>query len=284
MNDTWRERIDKIRFAVTQPFLRGRGIEIGPGVYPQSIPEGVYRECFDVRTRSELALHFGVPETSCPEVYPLSAFSSRFPQGADFVIAHNVLEHFPDPIGALIQWNRMVKEDGYVIISLPDSRSCQEDRDRVRPTFEHMLMDYLFERDGRTFESREHVYSFMFGWNDSGNYRGIDKTTLAFFAHQQANAEYNDLHWHAFDRDLGMKVILGAAMFDRRGIKLDMIASPDDAGIRRTEGDIIYVYRVLRANSETLPWNSVEFLAEVEHIKNKLGAALARLETGLKPE
>ncbi|MFZ1626643.1 MAG: class I SAM-dependent methyltransferase [Candidatus Moraniibacteriota bacterium] len=37
----------------------------------------------------------------------------------DFVVSSHVLEHFPDPIAALLEWYRIVRPDGYVYLIVP---------------------------------------------------------------------------------------------------------------------------------------------------------------------
>lgn len=269
--------VDEIRFRVSRPFLKGRGMEIGGGIFPQPIADGVERLCFDLRTRAELAELFQVSEHQVPGVGPLGNIRKEFPQGADFLIAHNVLEHSPNPIGTLVEWHRLVRSGGHMVISLPDLRYC-DDKERVVATLDHLLMDYLLDRGEKTFESREHVYSFMFGWNDSGFHRGMSKQQLVASAHMNANADANDLHWHAFTRDLGLKVILAAAMFDRKSVGIHLIATPDEASDRRTEGDLIYVYRLMeKQDGSPLPPDYAEFIDEVAESERRYAVALARL-------
>ncbi|MEX5213165.1 MAG: class I SAM-dependent methyltransferase [Nitrospiraceae bacterium] len=269
--------LDEIRLRVSRPFLQGRGLEIGPGVFPQPVPSGVERLCFDLRTRAELAELFQVSEDKVPMVVPLDHIRKEFPQGADFLIAHQVLEHAPNPIGTLVEWHRLVRTGGHMVISLPDLRYC-DDKERVVATLEHLLMDYLLDRGERAFESREHVYSFMFGWNDSGFHRGINKQQLVASAHMNANADTNDLHWHAFNRNLGLKVILAAAMFDRKSVEIHAIATPDEPGDRRTQGDLIYVYRLMEEkDGSASPSDYAEFIDEVATIERRYTGALARL-------
>ncbi len=55
----------------------------------------------------------------------------------DFVINSHVLEHFPDPIKALKEWYRVVKEGGYIFITVPH-KERMFDRNRPRTTFEEL--------------------------------------------------------------------------------------------------------------------------------------------------
>lgn len=51
----------------------------------------------------------------------------------DFVISSHVLEHFTDPIAALLEWYRVVRPDGYVYLIVPHMERTF-DRDRERTT------------------------------------------------------------------------------------------------------------------------------------------------------
>ncbi|HAV11419.1 MAG TPA: hypothetical protein DCX32_02645 [Candidatus Moranbacteria bacterium] len=56
----------------------------------------------------------------------------------DFVINSHVIEHFPDPIKALREWYRVVKEGGYVFLIVPHKERTF-DRDQKRTTVEDLL-------------------------------------------------------------------------------------------------------------------------------------------------
>jgi ubiquinone/menaquinone biosynthesis C-methylase UbiE len=51
-----------------------------------------------------------------------------FPDGSvDFVLASHVIEHFPDPIGALLEWRRVARR---VVVLVVPHRDRTFDRDR----------------------------------------------------------------------------------------------------------------------------------------------------------
>lgn len=269
-------KIDCIRATVSEPFLKGRGVEIGAGAYPQPVPSAVERECFDVRSREELAVLFGVSIDAVPPVYPLEEVRERFPQNADFLIAHNVLEHSANPIRQLIEWHELVKDSGVVVLSLPDCDSCP-DKGRPIASLEHLVMDYALDRNGNDFESREHVYSFMVGWNDSGAFEGKSKQEFAQMAHANANAARNDLHWHAFDRELGEKLIFAAALFGNKSVCMERIAQPAGEGDCRTLGDIIFVYKLQERSLAMEPYSRQVFLDEIASIRQRMSRGVGIL-------
>lgn len=56
----------------------------------------------------------------------------------DFVISSHVLEHFPDPIKALKEWYRVVREGGYIFMIIPHKERTF-DRNKPRTTLEGLL-------------------------------------------------------------------------------------------------------------------------------------------------
>ena len=109
-------RRDTIRDTFCQAVLRGSGLEIGAGAYPQTLPKGAHASYYDIRNEAETRELFGSSVVTARHVDVIPA---DFPNGADFLIARNVLEHCSDPIGTLIAWNGSVRDGGTVVISLP---------------------------------------------------------------------------------------------------------------------------------------------------------------------
>ena len=269
---------DLVRYELTQFLIKGRGIEIGAGAYPHPLPEGARCEYFDKRTEKELAGLFGVNESSIRKVYSLEVVRERFPDKADFLIAHHVLEHISDPIRALIEWNSYVKDGGMFVISVPDADYCP-DKGRLVSTFEHVLMDYFLGRDDDSFESREHIYSFVMGWIDDGFAKNMNKFDVAKKAHECARAQKNDLHWHAFNEELLRKIIATAAFFGNRSIRIEATATPYSADKkRRTTNEIICAYRIENILEDAAPDFFAEQISrEIRHVRKKFVNALEKI-------
>ncbi|HET6514615.1 MAG TPA: hypothetical protein VFG09_05595 [Thermodesulfovibrionales bacterium] len=265
-----------IRYNVSSSFLSGHGIEIGAGPNPQKLPESATCEYFDKRNEQELAALFNVDQRNINKTYSLAAFDQRLPNGADFLIAHNVLEHSSNPVKTLIYWNSLIKDGGIAVISIPDAGCCP-DKDRILPSAEHLLLDYLLDRDEDTYESREHIYSFIMGWINEGTYKECDKNTVAWLAHDCAHAaaKRNDLHWHAFNQQTVNYVVDAAAHFGDKKITVLRKATPDhDNPDLRTLGDIILIYRVEGGKAD-LAESAIP--NELEKLYKKLHHAMGRL-------
>src|SRR6202453_2927710 len=59
----------------------------------------------------------------------------------DFLLSSNCLEHVANPIKALTEWRRVIKDDGALILVLPNKQSNFDHR-RPFTKFEHLLEDF----------------------------------------------------------------------------------------------------------------------------------------------
>lgn len=59
-------------------------------------------------------------------------------ESQDFVISSHVLEHFPDPIKALKEWYRVIRNGGYIFMIVPHKERTF-DRDRPRTTLAELI-------------------------------------------------------------------------------------------------------------------------------------------------
>lgn len=284
-NDTL-DALDAIyrrRFEVSQEWLSGHGLEIGAGANPQQLPAGAHATYFDKRDDAGLAAMFDASDASIPSVAPIEEIPTRFPNGADFLIAHQVLEHIADPIGALLEWSRLVVDGGVLVIGVPHRDYCP-DRGRVVPTLEHILLDHLFERDATHFESREHAYSCMFGWmNDWPDWVDLDLRGASERAHLTAHVDEPDMHFHSFTTALFEQVWTTAARLSDRHWQPLALAAPDLPPPDQTLGEILRIFRVTDQPTGDEPCDpAVE--SEIETLHARLTAAVDRLADELDPK
>lgn len=59
----------------------------------------------------------------------------------DFVLSCHSLEHFANPIKALTEWSRIIKDDGYMVIVVPH-KDQTFDHQRPLTTMDHLIQDY----------------------------------------------------------------------------------------------------------------------------------------------
>jgi SAM-dependent methyltransferase len=110
-------------------YLAGlRGIEIGAASYNRWFLDTVNVDYSDVADTRDMQLAFAghvVPVDVVAEAWELP-----FPDGSyDFVLASHVLEHIPDPIGALREWVRVASRYVFVVLPQPDYQPYDRKRE-----------------------------------------------------------------------------------------------------------------------------------------------------------
>jgi hypothetical protein len=78
----------------------------------------------------------------------------------DFLIANHVIEHLPNPIGALREWHRCLGENGRLYLTVPDKRFCF-DAQRALTTWDHLCNDLQAEETWSTDSSRDHLREWL---------------------------------------------------------------------------------------------------------------------------
>jgi hypothetical protein len=71
-------------------------------------------------------------------------------QSEDFVVSSHVVEHLPNPVAAFIEWDRVVRDGGYVFMIVPIKGVLPEDGPRELTTLDELIECY---RRGYTVES-----------------------------------------------------------------------------------------------------------------------------------
>lgn len=117
--------------------LTGEGLEIGALNDPLPLPRAARVLYSDWLPPEQLRAGSRVPD--------ILSDSESFPSVADgafdFVVANHVLEHLTDPIAALIEWHRILRRGGLLMLALPDKRFTF-DAHRERTSLEHLLADH----------------------------------------------------------------------------------------------------------------------------------------------
>lgn len=120
--------------------LRGRGLEIGALRNPLPVPNAAEVLYSDLLTAEQLAALY--PGSRPPDILSDSeSFPTIESNSLDFVIANHVIEHLTDPIRALREWHRILREGGLLYLAVPDKRFTF-DHKRRRTTREHLLEDH----------------------------------------------------------------------------------------------------------------------------------------------
>ncbi len=192
------------------PYVAGVGIEIGAGLRPVLHPliEKLY--FFDKRNPEEFEAYFGArPEY---ELISLEGVKAQYPNGIDFITCHHVVEHIDNPIPVLAEWVSMLKPGGIFYMSIPSGQNTIE-TGRMFTPMTHVLEDYAFNRAAGSYESKQHIYSFINACTASGGEVRpwfADNTTqdfAKFINWDVGQRDDHDLHWHTYDMDTIRQII-----------------------------------------------------------------------------
>lgn len=128
--------------ALAHALCNGRGIEIGGSAHNpfglDSLNVDYTADMDTVYKRAEVKL--------CGRALPVDIVASGdilpLPDNSqDFVVSSHVLEHFPDPFRALIEWDRVTKVGG-VIFAIVPHKERTFDAPRERTTLQHLIDDW----------------------------------------------------------------------------------------------------------------------------------------------
>lgn len=142
------------RYYLADKFLKGDGIEIGALHLPLAVPAKARVKYVDRLPLAELRAQY-------PELkrYPLvvpdiiddgEKLAGVVTGSQDFVIANHFLEHCEDPVRAIENFLRVVRDGGMIYLAVPDKRYTFDNRRAITP-LEHVLADYR-EGPGRSRE------------------------------------------------------------------------------------------------------------------------------------
>lgn len=119
----------------------------------------------------------------------------------DFVLSSHMLEHTASPILALIQWKRLLKKDGTLVLIVPNKKHTFDHR-RPVTTMEHLIADF---NAGMTEDDLTHLPEIL-ALHDFG--RDADAGDMASFKLRGIqNAENRCLHHHVFDMRLANELV-----------------------------------------------------------------------------
>ena len=151
LHERWRLPVKK----TYRPLVEGRrGIEVGgpSSVFRTALP--LYRfvgELDGVNFASD-TIWEGHLDSAAPFAYSDSGSGRQFIADAtdlheiptatyDFVLSSNCLEHVANPIKALVEWRRVLKPGGTIVLVLPNQKSNFDHR-RPVTTMDHLLDDF----------------------------------------------------------------------------------------------------------------------------------------------
>lgn len=123
----------------------------------------------------------------------------------DYLCASHVLEHLPDPIGAILEWHRVLSGGGYLYLVVPDKEKTFDRARKITP-LPHLVSDFL---DDVVVASNEEIDSFIYetDWailqpHISEERRPYDQRFLAdWYKNETKSGKAVDIHYHVFTHD-----------------------------------------------------------------------------------
>ena len=131
----------------------------------------------------------------------------KLPSGAyDFVLSSHMLEHSANPILALSEWKRLLKDDGILVLLLPDKKHTFDHR-RPTTTMTHLIADF---NAGTKEDDLTHLPEILALHDLERDPEAGDMAT--FKARSMRNFENRCLHQHVFDAQLAVDLVEHAGL------------------------------------------------------------------------
>jgi glycosyltransferase involved in cell wall biosynthesis/SAM-dependent methyltransferase len=118
------------------------GLEIGAaahnpfGLRTRNIALPDANEFYEEYSRQEIVVPARVDIRASADAIPVADRSE------DFIISSHVVEHLPNPIAAFIEWDRILRDGGYVFMIVPLKGALPADESRELTSLSHFLEDY----------------------------------------------------------------------------------------------------------------------------------------------
>lgn len=141
-------------------WCQGKGLEIGGGAhnpfYLDTLNVDVQDDQYDMYKTEQIR--------NCGSFMPVDIIASgdNIPvddNSQDFVVSSHVLEHFHNPVKALLEWYRVVRPGGIIFMIVPHMERTF-DKGRPRTLLFHLLEDYNYNTNfgHGTSEGHDHVW------------------------------------------------------------------------------------------------------------------------------
>jgi predicted SAM-dependent methyltransferase len=160
-NDPQMDEFHMKRQSIAQEYIKGAGIEIGALHHPLPVPKNATVSYVDRLSVQQLRQQY--PELNELPIVNVDIITdgetlesiSNFSQ--DFVIANHFLEHCQNPLFAIENMLRVLKQNGILFIAAPDKRYTF---DIARPvtTYQHLENDYA---DGGENSKKQHFEEWV---------------------------------------------------------------------------------------------------------------------------
>ncbi len=149
------------RQSIAREYIKGTGIEIGALHHPLHVPEYAIVRYVDRLSVQQLRKQYPelnqVPLVNVDIITDGETLNAIEGFSQDFVIANHFLEHCQNPLLAIENMLRVLKQDGILFVAIPDKRYTF-DIDRPVTTFQHLEDDY---RHGGEISKKQHFEEWV---------------------------------------------------------------------------------------------------------------------------
>jgi SAM-dependent methyltransferase len=193
--------MERNRALFARNFCTGRGIEIGALHHPIGLPADAAVRYVDRMSAEDLKAHYA--ELAGQNLVPVHVIDdgetlATLPDGSeDFVVACQFIEHCENPVRAIVNMLRVVRNRGFVVLTVPDKRHTF-DKDRPLTSNEHLLEECLH---GTKAGARDHYREYV---------RLVDKVAepevearVDMYLRMQSS-----IHYHVWDSDSFLQFLL----------------------------------------------------------------------------
>ncbi|MBW8888631.1 MAG: methyltransferase domain-containing protein [Fibrobacteres bacterium] len=198
------------RALFARSFCIGNGIEIGALHHPLRLPPGSRARYVDRMTRAQLYEQYAELRNENlvqVDIVDDGETLATLPDGGeDFLIACQFIEHCQHPVRALVNMLRVVKDGGFVLLTVPDKWQTF-DKDRQITSNQHLLDECLH---GCESTARDHYREYartVDGRTDPGEIEEV----VDYYQRTGIS-----IHWHIWDPE----AFLGFLMFFKDRFKL----------------------------------------------------------------
>lgn len=119
----------------------------------------------------------------------------------DFLLSSHCIEHLANPIGALVEWQRVLKPNGVLLLVVPH-KDCTFDHRRPVTTLSHLVADFERNMPETDLTHLDEVLELHDLSKDAGS---ADFAT--FRARCEANLEHRCIHHHVFNTQLAADAV-----------------------------------------------------------------------------
>jgi predicted SAM-dependent methyltransferase len=222
-----RTRLD--RRTLASIYLRGHGIEIGALQFPLKVPRSAKVRYVDRLTVPDLRKHY--PELNSYKLVKVDIVDDGETLGTigdasqDFVIANHFLEHCENPIKAIMNFLRVLREGGILFLAIPDKRYTFDNKREVT-SFDHLVRDY---EEGPQGSRNKHLQDWVITVEGLKDEAGIQKRI------EELDAINYSIHFHNWTQKEMLDLF--NQLDERFGLPIEILL------FMKHEGEVVFIIK-----------------------------------------